>query len=193
MTGKQSSASSSESLFSATTSAVQSVCESIVSTIRTSVDTVIPPSSRAAATSRAKTFAQEKPLVASFVLSHLVFSGIPLLLFTLQAVSILLFSLATALLIGTLCALAFTAVCVGLATLFVAPVLLVTGFLGFGAWCWAWMGWYILRWIGVLESGGSLTMGAGERKARSANEEGKGIRAEQTDGPVVDGKGHTTA
>lgn len=36
-------------------------------------------------------------------------------------------------------------------------------------------------------------MGAGERKARSANEEGKGIRAEQTDGPVVDGKGHTTA
>jgi hypothetical protein len=152
----------------------------MLSDLQTRVDKVLPPPKRAAARSRVEAFAHERPLLASFVFSHLVFSGIPLLLFTLQAVSILLFSLGTALVVGVFCALGFTAVCVGIASLFLVPVLLVTGFLGFAAWCWAWMGWYILRWIGVLEQGGNVGVGgAGANRTGSTDSEGKFVKVEQ--------------
>lgn len=50
------------------------------------------------------------------------------------------------------------------------PVLFVTGFLGVAAWFWAWVGWYSLRWAGVVgqDGDGSLAVTMHQGKNRDA-------------------------
>lgn len=61
----------------------------------------------------------------------------------------------TALVVGVLVALLFTACCVGVAMLVLLPVLMITTFLGVAACGWGWVGWFVLKWFGMVNSGGS--------------------------------------
>lgn len=139
------------SLLSGLCSALKSTFTCTLSTLISIVDQKIPPSRRAAIKSRTYAFAQDRPVLASFLASQLVCSGVPLFLLILQIVSVLFFSFATAIVIGSICALIFTSVCVGLALLVLVPILIVTTFAGLTVWVWAWIGWYVLDWTGVME------------------------------------------
>ena len=151
---------------------LQHLGESILSTAQTTLDAYISPARRTAFTARVKSFAQTRPLLSSFLLAHILCSGLPIVLFTLQILSVLLFSLATVLIVGVLCALAFTAVCVGFVGLVLVPVLLVTGFVGCAVWFWMWVGWYGLRWAGVVRQEGESSVALHKRERGVVKEEG---------------------
>src|SRR5438034_7180707 len=117
------------------------------------LDPVCRPARREAITAQLCTFATTRPVLASLLAAQVAFSGVPLVLFILFALGTLLFSFTAALAVGVLCALMFTAACVGLASLVLVPVVIGTTVLGLTAWCWAWLGWYLLRWFGFLGRG----------------------------------------
>ncbi|EEP79343.1 conserved hypothetical protein [Uncinocarpus reesii 1704] len=130
-------------------SALRSTASDLASTLICILDGFIPPSRRNAIKSRTHSFGQARPILASFLLTQLICSGIPLALFILQIASVLFFSVGTAIVIGSICALGFTALCLGLALLVLVPVLTVTSFVAFSVWVWAWAGWYVLGWMGL--------------------------------------------
>ncbi|KFY24689.1 hypothetical protein V493_05088, partial [Pseudogymnoascus sp. VKM F-4281 (FW-2241)] len=96
---------------------------------RTLIDRVISPDVRHAACTNVRTFAHDQPLLASFILAHLLLSLPPLLLFASFVLGVTL--------LAALAALAFTLFWTGLALLVLLPVLCVTGALGVGVWVWA--------------------------------------------------------
>lgn len=92
-----------------------------------------------------------------------------------QGVSVLVFSFTTALVVASLGAFAFTAVCVGVALAVLVPVLAATTCLGVGVWGWAWVGWYVLRWAGLIEGGSLVKAEEGGSKSAVSNENGDGM------------------
>lgn len=60
----------------------------------------------------------------------------------------------TALVVGILVALLFTAFCVGFGLLVLLPMLMVTTFLGVVVCGWGWAGWLVLKWFGKVDGGG---------------------------------------
>ncbi|EEQ28909.1 hypothetical protein McanMca71_001030 [Microsporum canis] len=117
-----------------------------------SLDALIPPPKRAEIRSRLAAFARERPILASFLASQAVFCGIPLVLFVLQAISVFIFAFTTALVLASLCAITFTAICTGLALLVLVPVLAVTTFVGASVWFWGWVGWWALVSFGIVQT-----------------------------------------
>ncbi|KMP03290.1 hypothetical protein CIRG_02981 [Coccidioides immitis RMSCC 2394] len=150
---------------------LQAMLAAITSTLISLLDQIIPPCRREDITSRAYAFSRSRPLLASFLASQLVFCGVPLSLLFLHVASVLFFSFATAIVIGSICALLFTAVCVGLALLVLIPILMVTSFVGLTVWFWALLGWYILGWTGLLEQRHISKMGV-EKREKSDGEIG---------------------
>ncbi|KAL1958982.1 hypothetical protein VTO42DRAFT_3223 [Malbranchea cinnamomea] len=137
------------SLLSNAFSVLRSHWKSVLQTVQTAFNTYFPSDRRSALIERARSFVRERPLLASFLISHALFSGLPLLLFLVQALSVL-FSLAAAVIVGCLSALAFTAVFASAANLVLFPVLLFTGAVGFAVWICAWVAWYGLRWASIV-------------------------------------------
>ncbi|EFR01330.1 hypothetical protein MGYG_04337 [Nannizzia gypsea CBS 118893] len=119
--------------------------------LHASLDAVLPPPKRAEIKSQLASFARERPILASFLASQAIFCGVPLILFVVQIVSVLIFSLSTALVLASLCALTFTAVCTGLALLVLVPVLAVTAFVGVSVWFWGWVCWWALVSFGIVQ------------------------------------------
>ncbi|KFY99519.1 hypothetical protein V498_00670, partial [Pseudogymnoascus sp. VKM F-4517 (FW-2822)] len=105
---------------------------------RTLLDRVISPDVRRAVYTNVRTFAHDQPLLASFILSHLLLSLPPLLLFASFVLGVAL--------LAALAALAFTLFWTGLALLVLLPVLCVTGALGVGVWVWAVATYGVARW-----------------------------------------------
>ena len=64
-----------------------------------------------------------------------------------MTITVLVFSLVAALVIGVLGALLFSAFCVGIALLVLLPVLFITTFAGAFIWLWGVGGYYILKWF----------------------------------------------
>ncbi|GBF61253.1 hypothetical protein TMEN_3731 [Trichophyton mentagrophytes] len=120
--------------------------------IHASLDAVLPPPKRAEIRSQLASFAKERPILASFLASQVLFCGVPLVLFVVQVASVLVFAFSTALVLASLCALTFTAVCTGLALLVLVPVLAVTAFVGVSAWFWGWVGWWALVSFGIVQT-----------------------------------------
>lgn len=141
-----------QSLVSSLYSALQSSFTYASSTILSTIDEKLPPSRRSALKSRAYVFAQDRPVLASFLACQLACSGFPVLLLIVHIASVLFFSFTCAIVVGSICALVFTGMCVGLALLVLVPILIVTSFGGLAVWVWAWIGWYILDRTGLLES-----------------------------------------
>ncbi|KAK2866813.1 hypothetical protein FQN49_003516 [Arthroderma sp. PD_2] len=117
-----------------------------------SLDAVLPPQKRAEIRTQLANFARARPILASFLASQAFFCGIPLVLFVIQAISVLVFSFTTALVLASLCAITFTAVCTGLALLVLVPVLALTAFAGISVWFWGWVGWWALVSFGIVQT-----------------------------------------
>ncbi|MCJ1479730.1 hypothetical protein MMC13_008416 [Lambiella insularis] len=111
------------------------------------LDRFFPPERRAELSAKLNKFATEKPMFASFLLSQIALSGIPIALFVVMTIGVFVFALVAALVIGVLGALLFTAFCVGVALLVLLPVLFITTFAGAFIWLWGVGTYYILKWF----------------------------------------------
>lgn len=68
-----------------------------------------------------------------------------------MTITVVVFSLVAALVIGILGALVFTVVCVGIALLVLLPTLFITTFAASFIWLWGVGGYYILKWFNQKE------------------------------------------
>ncbi|KAI4214079.1 MAG: hypothetical protein LQ351_003483 [Letrouitia transgressa] len=115
------------------------------------IDRIFPPEKRNELSAKLSKFATEKPMFASFLLSHLALSGPPLALFALMTITVVLFSIIFALLIAVLAAVAFSVVAVGFALIILLPtVFLTTGAATF-IWAWGVGAYYVLKWFNKKE------------------------------------------
>lgn len=87
----------------------------------------------------------------SFIFSQIALTGFPLGLFIIMTITVVVFSLIGALLVGLLGALIFIVVVVGFALLILLPVLFVTTFAAAFIWLWGVGGYYILKWFNKKE------------------------------------------
>lgn len=135
-----------------TLSTITNAFFSLTNKAKAVVNRVLPPERLENVQQHLISFATTHPVLATLVLSQVVFSGIPLILFVLLAVGVLVFSLVAALVIALLGALLFTVFCVGIALLFLLPTLFVTTFFGVGVWLWAWGAYLIARRFGARDT-----------------------------------------
>lgn len=110
-------------------------------------------------------------MFASFLLSQIALSGIPVALFVVMTIGVFVFALVAALVIGVVGALLFTAVCVGVALLVLLPTLFITSFAGAFIWLWGVGTYYILKWFNQKDIPGIHTSLDGEGDEKEGNKE----------------------
>lgn len=125
---------------------------SLTNRVKAAVDSILPPERRENLRQRLVLFATSHPALATLLLSQVVFSGIPLILFVLLTVGVLVFSLVAALVVAVLAALLFTVFCVGFALLILLPTLFITTFTGVGVWLWGWGAYHVVKWFGSSDT-----------------------------------------
>ncbi|KLJ10732.1 hypothetical protein EMPG_13907 [Blastomyces silverae] len=105
------------------------------------------------------------PHITTFVTIQLLFTGLPLLLFTLFATGTILFSLVLAL----LGAVALSALIIGGALLVLVPVTVAGAVVAGMMWIGCWMGWYGVVWA-ALAFGRLVGSGGSEQRYGGARE-----------------------
>ncbi|KAH7198527.1 uncharacterized protein B0J16DRAFT_40153 [Fusarium flagelliforme] len=113
---------------------------------RNSVDRVVPPSSRQRAYDNTMSFASSRPILFSFIVSQLLLSFLPLLIFVIFSLSTILFALGSAII--------FALFWIGVALLVLVPALLVTSSIAVLVWGWAIGSFVVARWLYNLSSVG---------------------------------------
>ncbi|KAJ4303065.1 hypothetical protein N0V90_001956 [Kalmusia sp. IMI 367209] len=126
---------------------IQSVLETLGNALYNVLDRIAPSDKRAEMFSKLQDFAGKNPKLAAFLVTHVVLTGIPTLLFIIFSISVFLFSLVTALLVGLLAAVLFTLFMVGLALLVLLPTIFMTTFTASFLFLWALGGYAILKWF----------------------------------------------
>ncbi|KAF5563105.1 kinase [Fusarium napiforme] len=106
---------------------------------RSSVDRVVPPNSRQKAYDNTASFASSRPILFSFIVSQLLLSFLPLLIFLTFSLSTILFALGAA--------IVFALFWIGVALLVLVPALLVTSSIAVLVWGWAIGSFIIARWL----------------------------------------------
>ncbi|KAF5631820.1 kinase [Fusarium sp. NRRL 52700] len=106
---------------------------------RSSVDRVVPPNSRQKAYDNTASFASSRPILFSFVVSQLLLSFLPLLIFLTFSLSTIVFALGAA--------IVFALFWIGVALLVLVPALLVTSSIAVLVWGWAIGSFIIARWL----------------------------------------------
>ncbi|KAJ9661736.1 hypothetical protein H2201_006407 [Coniosporium apollinis] len=122
------------------------------------LDSFFPPEKRAEVLARLQSFAVGNPKLSAFLLSNIALTGVPLFFFFLFTLTVFVFSLVAALLVGVLAALLFTAFMVGVALLVVLPTVFITTLGASFLFLWGLGGYYILKWL----NGDSAPAGEGE-------------------------------
>ncbi|KAL8701237.1 MAG: hypothetical protein Q9201_005016 [Fulgogasparrea decipioides] len=115
------------------------------------LDRMFPPERRNELIAKISKFAKEKPMLASFILSHFALSGLPLGLFVLMTITVVVFSILAALILALLAAVVFSVVCVGFALIILFPTLFLTTAGASFIWLWGVGGYYILKWFNKKE------------------------------------------
>ncbi|KAL8662061.1 MAG: hypothetical protein Q9202_005035 [Teloschistes flavicans] len=115
------------------------------------LDNIFPPEKRNELIAKISKFANEKPMMASFMLSHLALSGLPLGLFVLMTITVVVFSIIAALILALLAAVIFSVVCVGFALIILFPTLFLTTAGASFIWLWGLGAYYILKWFNKKE------------------------------------------
>lgn len=115
------------------------------------IDGLFPPARRAEILSRLQTWAAANPKLAGFLLTQLALSGFPLVMFGIFTVTVFVFSLIVALLVGVLVALLFTAFMVGVALLVVLPTTFITTLGASFVFLWGLGGYYLVKWFNHSE------------------------------------------
>ncbi|KAL5601849.1 hypothetical protein FOBRF1_009382 [Fusarium oxysporum] len=106
---------------------------------RSSVDRVVPPNSRQKAYDNTASFASSRPILFSFIVSQLLLSFLPLLIFLTFSLSTILCALGAA--------IVFALFWIGVALLVLVPALLVTSSIAVLVWGWAIGSFIIARWL----------------------------------------------
>ncbi|MCJ1248149.1 hypothetical protein MMC30_005364 [Trapelia coarctata] len=139
------------------TGALQGTVTGVLNKGQNWIDKFFPPERRAELWAMFVKFTTEKPMLASFLLSQFALSGIPLALFFVMSITVFVFALVAALLIGVLGALLFTAFCVGVALLVLLPTLFITTFGATFVWLWGVGAYYLIKWFNQKEIPGIHT------------------------------------
>ncbi|KAF2811581.1 uncharacterized protein BDZ99DRAFT_569585 [Mytilinidion resinicola] len=134
-------------------SSLTGVLSSLGGKIQGVIDRLFPPEKRAEWISRLQAFAVSNPKLAGFLLTNIALTGLPLLTFLVFTLTVFVFSLAVALLVGLLAALLFTAFMVGLALLLVLPTVFLTTMGATFLFLWGLGGYYILMWFNEGSTG----------------------------------------
>lgn len=109
------------------------------------LDKILPPATREDMKAKLIKFATEKPYLASFLLSQVALSGLPLALFIIMTISVALFALIAGLLVGLLGAALFIVGAIGVALLFLLPTLFFTTFAAVAVWLWGMGAYQIIK------------------------------------------------
>lgn len=125
--------------------ALQGGVNDVLSNGKGMLDRFFPPEKREALWAKITKFATEKPMLASFLLSQIALSGMPLALFAVMTVGVLVFALVAGLVIAVVGAVLFTVVAVGFALIILLPVLFMTTFAAAFIWLWGLGAYYIIK------------------------------------------------
>jgi hypothetical protein len=139
------------------TGALQGGVSSLVNTGQGMLDRWFPPEKRESLKAKLTKFATEKPMLASFLLSQIALSGIPLTLFAVMTLGVIVFALVAALVVALLGALLFIVFCVGVALIILLPTLFMTTFAAAFIWLWGVGAYYIIKWFNEKEVPGIHT------------------------------------
>lgn len=178
------------------------------------IDSLFPPEKRAELMAKLQSFALNNPKLAAFLLCQIALTGFPLAMFIVFTITVFVFSLVAALLIGILVALGFTVLMVGTALLVVLPTVFLTTMAATFVFLWGLGGYYILKWFNKGDSpsapgaaigdklnnltGGRMsflmdTARANEAKAAGGDKEGEKAPAKSDHGKGSKGKGTANA
>jgi len=121
--------------------------ENTLAKVQSGFDTLFPPEKRDEWWERFKAFASSHPKITAFLLTNIVLSGPPLLLFAVFTITVFVVSLVSALLIGLLAALLFTVFMVLVALFVVLPTVFMTTMGATFIFLWGLGGYYIFKWF----------------------------------------------
>ncbi|KAF2086859.1 hypothetical protein K490DRAFT_14203, partial [Saccharata proteae CBS 121410] len=117
------------------------------------LDSLFPPEKRNELLARLQSWAVNNPKLASFLLTNIALTGLPLALFFIFTLTVFVFSLIAALLVGLLVALLFTAFMVGVALLVILPTVFLTTMGASFLFLWGLGGYYIVKWFNQTDAG----------------------------------------
>jgi len=123
------------------------VVDSAIAKIHTLIDRVLPPAQREKWLAQAKEFAVSNPKITAFLLTNIILSGPPLVLFIVFTITVFIIALLTGLVIGILGALLFTVFMVLVALFVVLPTLFLTTFAATFLAFWGLGAFYIIKWF----------------------------------------------
>ncbi|KAL9129709.1 MAG: hypothetical protein Q9217_001912 [Psora testacea] len=109
------------------------------------IDSIIAPETRNKIVAWISKFATERPMLASFIASHIALTGFPLGLFIIMTISVAIFAIIAALILALLGAVVFIVFCVGVALIFLLPTLFITTGIATFIWLWGVGAYYILK------------------------------------------------
>ncbi|KAK5279562.1 hypothetical protein LTR40_007623, partial [Exophiala xenobiotica] len=119
----------------------------VISTAGAILDRALPPQRREQYKNWLIKFATDRPYLASFLLSQIALSGIPLVLFCCMTVSVFIFSILAGVLLGVIGGLMFAVPAMGLALLILLPVLFFTTAAAVFIWLWGVGACYVIKWL----------------------------------------------
>ncbi|KAM5356522.1 hypothetical protein ACJ41O_003168 [Fusarium nematophilum] len=127
----------------------------LVAYTRSWVDRIVSPDSRQRAYDSTAAFASDRPILFSFIVSQLLFSFLPFLLFATFSLSTVAFALGAAII--------FALFWIGVAFMLLVPTLLVTSSVAVLVWGWAVGSFIVARWLYTYASaagaqGGRVTV-----------------------------------
>ncbi|KAI5269515.1 hypothetical protein E4T47_07001 [Aureobasidium subglaciale] len=139
-------------------SALMSTIEGLANTVTTKamaiVDSVFPPERRQELLTKLQQFAIKNPklsridkLYQAFLLTNIALTGPPMFLFILFTLTVFIFSLVVALLVGLLVAIGFTLFMVIVALVILFPTVFFTSLAACFFFLWGLGGYYLLKWF----------------------------------------------
>ncbi|PSN70934.1 hypothetical protein BS50DRAFT_545917 [Corynespora cassiicola Philippines] len=131
---------------------LQGILGSLGNSFQKVLDRIFPPEQRSEMMAKLQTFAINNPKLAAFLTTQIALTGLPLLLFAAFSVTVFLFSLIAALLVGVVAALLFTVFMLGVALVVVLPTVFLTTFAASFIYLWGLGGYYILKWFNEGEA-----------------------------------------
>jgi len=132
---------------------------------------ILPPQTREDMKERLMKFATEKPYLASFLLSQIALSGLPMALFVIMTISVAIFALIAGLLVGLLGAVLFILAAVGFALIILLPTLFFTTFAAVAIWLWGMGAYFIVKRFNKKDVPGvHVPMADGIKKATGLGE-----------------------
>lgn len=145
----------------AVTGVLQGSVNNLVNFSSNIIDRFFPPEKREQWKAWLVKFATERPYLASFLLSQIALSGMPLALFALMTLTVFIFALLAGILVGVLGALLFIVAAVGFALIILLPILFFTTGAAVFIWLWGMGAYFIVKWFNQKDVPGVHTDVAG--------------------------------